>query len=197
MSKKYVGVGTPSVFNMPMDPLRQALSIGKYETRSRLDCSGTGIVLSSGLLGLTPIWLPTGLAVTSITFCSGTTAGSGLTHSWYGLYNNSQAQLATTADDSGTATWAASSTRTLNIATIAAGASASFTTTYEGLYYVGLCIVGTTVPTYYGMTAAIGATTISPSLGGTNSTARTTPPAFPFTAPTANQSSPMLWGYVN
>jgi hypothetical protein len=196
MGTKYVGKGMSSQFNMPMDPLRQALSIGKYETRSRLDCSGVGIAISSGLLGLTPIWLPSGLAVSSITFCSGSTAGASMTHQWFGLYDSSQAQLGTTSDDTNTA-WSSQSEKTLNIATIASGASSSFTTTYEGLHYVGLCVVGTTVPTYYGLTAAIAATTHSPSLGGTNNTARTTPPAFPFTAPTANQSSAMLWGYVN
>jgi hypothetical protein len=196
MSKRYVGKGSVSQFNMPMDALRQALSIGKYETRSRLDCSGVGTVIATGLLGLTPIWLPSGLAVTSITFCSGTTAGSSLTHQWFGLYDNSQVQLATTTDDTTTA-WAASSTKTLNIATTAAGANSSFTTTYEGLHYLGLCVAATTVPTYYGFTAVIAAAAMSPSLGGVNSTARTTPPAFPFTAPTPNQSSAMLWGYVN
>lgn len=196
MSTRYVGKGMVSAFNAPMDPLRQALSIGKYETRSRLDCSGVGIIVASGLLALTPIWLPSGLSVTSITFCSGSTAGNSLTHQWFGLYDSGQVQLATTTNDTTTA-WASQSTKTLNIATIAAGASSSFSTTYEGLHYLGLCVSATTVPTYYGFTATIAAATMSPSLGGTNSTSRTAPPAFPFTAPVANQSSPMLWGYVN
>ena len=196
MGKKYLGVGLTTAFNMPVDPLRAALSIGKYETRSRLDCSGVGIAVPTGLLSLTPIWLPSGLAVSSITFCSGSTGGASLTHQWFGLYNSAQAQLATTSDDTTTA-WSSQSTKTLNVATIASGSASSFTTTYEGLHYLGLCVAATTVPTYYGLTATIAAATMSPSLGGTNSTVRTTPPAFPFTAPTANQSSPMLWGYVN
>jgi hypothetical protein len=194
--KKYTGKGMASQFNMPLDALRQALSIGKYETRSRLDCSGVGTVITSGLLGLTPIWLPSGLAVSSITFCSGSTGGTSLTNQWFGLYDTGQVQLATTTNDTTTA-WASQSTKTLNIATTAAGANSSFTTTYEGLHYLGLCVTASTVPTYYGFTATIAAATMSPSLGGVNSTARTTPPAFPFTAPTANQSSALLWGYVN
>jgi hypothetical protein len=194
--KKYTGKGMASQFNMPLDALRQALSIGKYETRSRLDCSGVGTVIATGLLGLTPIWLPSGLVVSSITFCSGSTGGTSLTHQWFGLYDSGQVQLATTSDDTTTA-WASQSTKTLNVATTAAGANASFTTTYEGLHYLGLCVAASTVPTYYGFTATIAAVTTSPSLGGVNSTVRTTPPAFPFTAPTANQSSALLWGYVN
>lgn len=98
-----------------------------------------GAALSTGRLTLNRIFLPKGLPVTSITFWSMTTAMSTGTNQWFGLFDSSRNILRLTADDTSTA-WAANTAKTLNL-------SSTFQTTYSGLYYVGIMVKATTVPT--------------------------------------------------
>src|SRR4051812_3187548 len=71
---------------------------------------------ATGTAWATPISLPGGFVVTSITFVSGTTAGATLTHQWFALANSSLKIVAATSDDTSTA-WGASTAKTLSIAT--------------------------------------------------------------------------------
>jgi hypothetical protein len=93
-------------------------------------------------------YFPTGRVVTSITFKTGTTASTGLTHSWAAIYNGvaSPALLAQSADNT-TAEWTVSSTRTFT------GGGLPFTITAAGFYYIALSVtVSTTMPTHEGNT---------------------------------------------
>jgi hypothetical protein len=96
-------------------------------------------LLSTGRLTLVRIGLPKGLTVNSIKFYSATTALSVGTNQWFALYSSALAKLAVTADDTSTA-WAANAGKSLVI-------SGGFVTTYSGLYYLGIMVKATTVPT--------------------------------------------------
>jgi hypothetical protein len=122
------------------------------------------------------------MVIANLGWVSGTTAGAGLTHQWLGLYNSSRVQLAVTADKTSTAI-AASTNYNWPIATIASGASGTFTTTYAGLHYIGLLVTSsTTQPNISAFTTIAGANGLAPILAGNSDTAQTTPPAFAHTA---------------
>lgn len=197
MTKRYIGKGLYSGFFQQTDPLREAFSIGKYETRSRLDSGNASTSIPSGNVSLTPIWLPSGFPVSSLSFASGVTvAGAGLTHTWFSIYDNNRTLLGMTSDDTST-TWPVSTTKTLSIATIASGASGSFTTTYEGYYYISPTVVGTTPPNYVnGGNLGQPVANTTPYLGVV-ATSYSAPPAFPLTLATPTQGGPLLYGYVN
>src|SRR5436853_217530 len=116
-----------------------------FETITRDLAGASGVttnVPASGTLQMSAIWLPSGFVLNNIAVRSGTTGANGPTHWWFSLYGNSLGLLAATADQTSTA-WAASTSKVLAIATIASGASASFTTIYSGLYYVGFLMTST------------------------------------------------------
>lgn len=188
--------GTPT--QDTAEALRQALiPAARIETRSRLDCGVQSSASASGQLLLVPIWLPAGYVVSNITFVSGTTAANGPTHWWFGLYDSSRVQLATTADQTTTA-WGTGTAKTLPITTVAGGAGASFTTTYTGLHYLGVMItVTTTMPTLAGA-GSLPATvaSVSPGFGGADS-GLTTPPVFPFTAAAPSGAGLPVYAYTS
>jgi hypothetical protein len=170
---------------------------GRIETRSRLDTGIVSTAITSGTLYLVPIWLPSGTVVNSITFVAGSTnsLASG-THQWFGLYDSSRVQLAVTTDDT-TAAWNAQQAKTLNIATVAAGAASSFTTTYTGLHHLGLMVAAGTMVNIGGGGASNPAIeNATPGFGGTN-TAQTSPPAFPFTAAAPTIAGPLAYAYTS
>lgn len=157
------------------------------ETMSRLLASNS-LSPTSGVLTLTPIWLPKGVTISNISWANGNTAGATLTHQWAALYNSARLQLAVTADKTTSAvpintvfTWA--------IATIASGSSTTFVTTYTGLYYLGLMIAATTLPAPVAAGGPVAAGNLAPTFGNSD-TSQTTPPAFPHTAATPNQTAP-------
>lgn len=99
-----------------------------------------GSVLTSAQLAMVRICLPKGLSVTSIAWCSATTAlGTGV-NQWFALFDSSRNKLAITGDDTSTA-WAANTMKTLTVT------GGPFVTTYAGWYYVGCMVKATTVPT--------------------------------------------------
>jgi uncharacterized protein RhaS with RHS repeats len=118
---------------------------------------------------------------------------------WFALFDNAFHMLAITADQT-TTVWAANTLQSLAIATIASGASSTFTTTYSGLHYLGIMQKATTPATIVGMTGGAGTViqALSPALGGLSSTAQSTPPAFPFTATTVvgAANAVLCYGYV-
>lgn len=153
--------------------------------------------ITRGRENFCPILLPAGLVCTHITFVSGTTALGTPTNWWFGLYNSSFGMLALTADQTTTA-WATFTSKTLAIATTAAGASSSFTTTYTGIYYLSLMVAAASGPTLFGSTldSTIGAA--APTLyAGTNATSGlTTPPGFPRTAATPGTGGTFAYAFV-
>lgn len=161
-----------------------------YETFDRNLCDEVNTaLLSSGRLSLQAIYLPAGVTINSISFWSATTAGATLTNQLFGLYDNNLNLLRSSANDTSTA-WAANSRKTLAL-------TSSFTTTYAGIYYLGIMVTATTVPTLKGNTAKTGGqlNAGAPSMGGTSNTGLTT--ALPATANAPATVTTSVWGCVN
>lgn len=145
---------------------------------------------TSGTLRLQAIALPAGTVVTGISFLSGTQAAVAPTHQWFALYDSSRVCLAVTNDDTTTA-WGANTAKALNL-------TAPFTTTYSGLYYIGLLVtVSTTMPSWYVSTSDAVVTGLVPILGGnTADTGLTVPHTLPFTAGAITASAQIRYGYA-
>jgi hypothetical protein len=157
--------------------------------------AGAGTALAAGVLTMCAVYLPKGTVVSNISAKSGTTAAVTPTNCWFGLYDSSRVQLATTADQT-TTPWAASTLMTKPIAATAAGAASSFTTTYAGLHYIGVMMAAATPITILGTVTANALTGLLPVLCGPSSVAQTAPPAFPFTAAGITASSNPFYAYV-
>lgn len=166
----------------------------KFETIERTRATTYGQSASSGVLNMTAIALAAGTVVSSITFMSGGTGASSPSHWWFGLYDSSLVQLATTADQL-TASWASFTEKTLNISKIASGSASSYTVPSDGLYYLGVSISASILPDL--MSAAILGNTLAlaPALHGVTGSA-STPPAFPFTASSISSSPDQYFAYA-
>lgn len=138
---------------------------------------GTGIVF------MTPIWIPRGMVVNNINFRTGGTAASGPTHWWLGIADSTGKQLAHTADQT-TGAIAANTTITKAL-------TAKWICPSHGWYYVlwsqtnsttSATVLGGTAPAYVtntlGSAAMAGATaTAAQTTPGTDGTTTYTPPA--------------------
>lgn len=133
--------------------------------------------LASGRLNLYRIMLPKGLPVNAIVFWSKTTAGASMTNQWFAFFDSSYNKLAVTADD-GAAAWAANAKKQLAVA------GGPVITGYEGWYYLGIVIVGTTPPSLLSPTATVGASAqiAAPIPAGISDTGLTNPASCPATA---------------
>lgn len=161
-----------------------------YETIPRQLCDEVNTsVLSSGRLSLQAIWLPAGVTINSISLWSATTALATGTNQLFGLYDNNLNLLRSSVNDT-SAAWAANSRKTLALTSV-------FTTTYSGLYYIGVMVAATTVPTLKGNTAKVGGqlNAGAPSMGGTSNTGLTT--ALPATANAPGTVTTSFWACVN
>lgn len=143
------------------------------ETFPRVFSAGSQ-ALTSGVLAVTGISLPQYLTVSQITMATKGTAVNGLTDGWYTLLDSSLVVRGVTANQ-GTAasTWGATNTAyPLSLGT-------AYTTTYSGLYYVGISVTAGTAPTMVTASAmAAGLVSVVPVLCGTVSTGYSaTPPA--------------------
>jgi hypothetical protein len=107
--------------------------------------SSTLTAPATGVLQLHSIYLPAGLTVSAVTFFAGTTAATDPTNQFFALYSSALGLLAQSADAT-TGAWAANAAKRLPLAT-------AYTTTAAGLYYVGLLVVATAVPTLAGVAA--------------------------------------------
>jgi hypothetical protein len=137
----------------------------------RLAGSASG-ALVSGTVYVTAIPLPKGLLISNLTMFTNIAAKTGGSHGWYVLLDSSRVVRAVTADQTDAATvWGAASTP-YPLATNA------YTTTYAGLYYIGVCIVASGMPsiTCSGPALAAGINVATPMLAATSSAAQTTPP---------------------
>lgn len=147
-------------------------------------------VLLSGRLTLAAVVLSAGKTVSSISFLSGTTALATGTNQWFGLFNSSRAALRFTSNDTSTA-WAANTAKTLNL-------TSSYTIMETALYYIGIMVAATTVPSLCGVGATAAAIhTLPPIISGTCDTGLTTVPALPFTASALTGVSVRPYGWVS
>jgi len=139
--------------------------------------------LTSGTLYLQAVYLRAGQKVTNISFCSGTTAAGTPTNRRFALYSSARALLAQTADQTTTA-WAANTVMTTAL-------TAAYTVPTTGLYYVGIMVAATTVPSLAGITAAGNAAlrTTAPIISGNSTAALTTTLPDPAAAITAGVNS--------
>ncbi len=106
-----------------------------------------------------------------------------------GLFDSSRNQLAVTSNDTTTA-WAANTVKTLLVTT-------PYTVTTSGLYYVGIMVAATTVPTLKGP-AALTATQVhgaAPIINGNSSSGLTT--SLPNPAAAITVSTTQVWGAVS
>lgn len=143
---------------------------------------------SSGRLSLHAIKLRAGDVISSISFMSGSTAGATLTHVWFALYDANRSLLRVTADDTAAA-WAVNTVKTLALAS-------SYTVPADGTYYLGIVVVGTTMPNLQGSagpTAAAAA--VAPISAGSSTTGLVAPGTAPATAAalTAIAGTPLAW----
>lgn len=176
--------------NVPTLNNRYVLSGALYETMDRnLVNEVNTALLSSGRLSLSAIYIPAGTAISSISFWSATTAAGTPTNQLFGLYDSSLNLLRSSVNDTTTA-WAANSRKTLAL-------TSTFTTLYSGIYYLGLMVTATTVPTIKGNTAKVGGqlSAGAPSMGGTSTTGLTT--ALPATAAAPGTVTTSFWGCVS
>jgi hypothetical protein len=155
---------------------------GRYANMPRNTCPATDLAaLTSGTILLTGIALPAGLVIDRLTAFSGATALASSTNQWMVLTDIGGAVLAKTA--SVTSAWAANARKTFTIATDAADASiSSYTIPSTDLYFVGIMVAATTVPSLRG--AQVASTVLLNlilALNGTADTGQTTPAACPDT----------------
>jgi hypothetical protein len=146
-------------------------------------------LLSSGRLSMAAIRLLAGQVVSTISFASGSTALSGGSNQWFALFDSSRNMLRVTNDDTSTA-WAAQAIKTLTC-------SSSYTVPTTGLYYLGICVVATTVPTITGTTMGGGPGLAAPAIAGNADTGLTNPASCPATTIALTTPSGFPWGYVS
>ena len=161
---EYTGAQTPDVLGS-----QYGLPGSVSETIPRHLCNEANLsALTSGTLLLTAVYLRAGQKVNNISFHSATTAAGTPANGFFALYDNNRALLAQTANFT-TEAWAANSIKTKAL-------TAQYTATYSGLYYVGIMLTATTVPTLKGNTAKTGGQLAgqAPILHGNSTTGLTT-----------------------
>jgi len=164
-------------------------STWKAETSSRLLVGSTATLaaLTTTDISFFAIELPTGMTLSNIAFLSGSTAAGTPLNQWFCLYDQNYNALAVTADNTTTA-WGTQTLRSLAIGnTYSAGwnVASSFTTTYTGIYYLGIMVKATTVPTLVGGSINGTAAALTPVTGFTDTahTGLSVPPAPPRSPP--------------
>jgi hypothetical protein len=153
----------------------------------------TAVTLTTADLYLFGVHLGAGESVGHVGFVTTTTAGATMTHWWACLVDQNYTVQAVSADQTSGAI-AASTWFSLAMGT-------AYTTTYSGIYYLGLMIAASTIPTLCGtsggpLIAMMTGTGHPVSLiGGQSSTSQTTAPALGtvVTTPTATIGVPYMY----
>lgn len=123
---------------------------------------------TTGTVYMAAIWLPAGLTVTNLNWITGGTAANTPTHWWLGLANASRVQVAHTADQ----TSGAIAANTL----VGKALTATYTTTYTGLYYLLLSVTAAANPTATGLPApSANLNLTAPLLAGASATVQSAP----------------------
>lgn len=112
----------------------------------RSECDGNLAALTTQVMTAVALYLEAGDVVTSLTFCSATTAAGTPTNWWYALYSSEATPTlrGQTADQTNTA-WAANTPKTLALAS-------PYTILTTGIHYAAVMVKATTVPTLLGAT---------------------------------------------
>lgn len=131
-----------------------ALASGSTQSTGRLTVAG-GMIL------------PPGISVNTLTFWSGGTGGATLTHMWAALLDQSLNILRKSNDDT-SATWAINSPKSFTLASI-------YTPTEDIPVFVGLVVVGTTMPTLIQLGISSVETGRTPMLAATANSSLTDP----------------------
>ena len=175
---------------LPLLNNRKCVTGALYETFDRDLCDEViSVVLATGRLSLQAIYLPAGTTINSISIWSASTAAGTPTNQLFGLYDINLNLLRSSVNDTTTA-WAANSRKTLAL-------TSAFTTTSSGLYYLGIMVTATTVPTLKGNTAKTGGqlNAALPTMGGSSTSGLTT--ALPATATAISGGTSSFWGCVS
>ena len=168
--------GNPSwITQGPHEPLyRGALtSIASNFDRSIIGSSDQS-VLASGRLQLERIILGKGQVITGISFWSYLTALVTGSNQWFAIFDSNGVPLAFTVDDTSTA-WGTQTKKSLNL-------TSPYTVFVSGFYYIGICVVASTVPTLRSanITGRASGPAIDPPIcGGRSSTGLTDPASCP------------------
>lgn len=141
---------------------------------------------TSGRLTLTLIYIPQPATVSTIRFVSGATALSGGSHGWAALYNSDLTLLGQSANDT-SITWAANTSKTFTLTTPVQ--------VQAGLYYVGINVVATTMPSLAGLAQSFGVAALPPHRGGL-STASLTSTAPDPAAAISTTTTQILYAYL-
>ena len=144
------------------------------------------VALATGVMTSVPIYLHAGDVITNVSFRSGATAAGTPTAWWFALYSKAStpALLAQTADQT-TGAWAANTTKTLALAT-------AQTIAESGVYWVGINVTATTVPTLLGTVAAPAIVTGERNLSQSSGSSLTTTAPATITSVTAKQFVPYV-----
>lgn len=130
--------------------------------------------LTSGRLHLYGMWYEAGDVVTSVSFWSGTTALVTGSNQWAALFDGSRVKLAVSADDTSGA-WSASTEKTFTL-------TAPYTIPTSGVYYHGLCVVASTMPSMTGFATLATLNAKAPAMSGYADASLTNPASCPATA---------------
>jgi hypothetical protein len=150
--------------------------------------TGTLAALTSGEISFFVGLFIAGQVVNKIAFWSGTTALVTGTHQWFALYDANLNALCATSDDTNVA-WAAAAEKSLTVDFQyfagawhgVAGTADPFTIPASGVYYVGIMVAATTVPTLRGSALDGTLGPVAPAYAGHDTThsGQTTPGASP------------------
>lgn len=144
------------------------------------------VALATGVMTSVPIKLYAGDVVTNISVRSGATAAGTPTNYWVALYSSAStpALLAQSADQTSTA-WAANTTKTLALAT-------AQTISQSGIYWVGIMVTATTVPTLLGTVVAPAIVTGERNLSQSSGSSLTASAPATIASPAAKQFAPYV-----
>lgn len=160
-----------------------AISGHKAESIPRTIAGVNIAAVTSGTMVMQAIWLPAGLVVNNLHCMSGTTASATQTNRWMALYDQNRNLIQQTTNQLTTVLAA----NTLYTAAL----SPTYTTTYAGIFYIGIMTAATTPNSLIGATAAGNAAirNQTPILTGTSTTGLTTTAPNPAAAITATVNS--------
>ncbi|GFH36629.1 hypothetical protein [Streptomyces pacificus] len=144
------------------------------------------VALTTQVMTSVPIHLYAGDVITNISARSGATAADTPTNWWFALYSKAStpALLAQTADQTTTA-WAANTTKTVAL-------SSPVTITESGIYWVGIHVKATAVPTLLGCVAAPAIATGERNLSQSSGSSLTATAPATIATPTAKQFVPYV-----
>lgn len=144
------------------------------------------VALTTQVMTSVPIHLRAGDVITNVSARSGATAADTPTNWWFALYDNSTtpALLAQTADQTSTA-WAANTTKTVALAS-------PVTITRSGIYWVGIMVKATAVPTLIGSAVAPAIVTGERNLSQSSGSSLTATAPATVATPTAKQFAPYV-----